>query len=80
MDGGFLLPLLLEKAASQRAEARADALALLADCLAGTLHAAVAANYESPVDGKGQTLPLVHVTAYLFAICNMIKQLVSLRH
>ncbi|VDO03063.1 unnamed protein product [Rodentolepis nana] len=78
-DGAFLLSLLLEKAASHRPEARADALALLADCVNGIHHVA-----SSFIDFRISTLsdtpaedpiPISHVTAYLFALCNLIKQL-----
>lgn len=82
IDANFLLPLLLEKATSHRPEARTDALALLADCVTGIPH--VGSSFSDfRIDIPSATLaevpiPIAHVTAYLFALCNMVKQLVSI--
>lgn len=80
IDGNFLLPLLLEKVTSHRPEARTDSLALLADCVAGVPNADCSFTdfrnvFPSAVDLD--PIPTIHVTAYLFALCNMIRQLVS---
>uniref|UniRef100_A0A5K3ELJ6 MMS19 nucleotide excision repair protein n=1 Tax=Mesocestoides corti TaxID=53468 RepID=A0A5K3ELJ6_MESCO len=78
LDGSLLLPLLLEKANSSWQEGRTDALALLADCLVGLPQAAsffsdFALNLPSGVEED--PIPANYVSAYLFAICNMVREL-----
>ncbi|VDL18864.1 unnamed protein product [Hymenolepis diminuta] len=81
IDANFLLPLLLEKATSHRPEARTDALSLLADCVTGIPH--VGSSFiDFRIDIPSATaaedpIPIAHVTAYLFALCNMVKQLAT---
>nr|CDS33417.1 dna repair:transcription protein met18:mms19 [Hymenolepis microstoma] len=79
IDGAFLLSLLLEKATSHRPEARADALALLADCVNGIHHVGssfIDFRISTPSGTPAEDpIPISHVTAYLFALCNLIKQL-----
>ncbi|KAM7540571.1 hypothetical protein Aperf_G00000033015 [Anoplocephala perfoliata] len=80
IDGNFLLPLLLEKVTSYRPEARTDSLALLADCVSGVLNADCSfTDFQSvfPSDVDPDPIPIVHVTAYLFALCNMVRQLTT---
>nr|CDS16337.1 dna repair:transcription protein met18:mms19 [Echinococcus granulosus] len=79
LDGGLLLPLLIEKATARRPEARTDALGLLADCLIGTLHAAsFLSEFLLILPPKQRDpIPTAHVTAYIFALCNLVSQLAT---
>lgn len=70
--------MLLEKAAARQTEARTDALGLLADCLIGTPHAAsFLFEFLLTLPPHRDPIPTGHVTAYLFALCNLVSQLVT---
>ncbi|VDN24241.1 unnamed protein product [Dibothriocephalus latus] len=76
--GSLLLPLLLEKAGSQWSEGRSDALNLLADSLNGFQGAAeVYSDFslKPPSTTVASPLPFAHVSSYLFAFCNLIREL-----
>ncbi|KAL5970031.1 hypothetical protein TSMEX_002229 [Taenia solium] len=79
LDGGLLLPLLLEKASARHPEARTDALGLLADCLVGTPHAAsfLSEFLLTLPPQRRDPISIAHVTAYIFALCNLVSQLTT---
>ncbi|VDM01336.1 unnamed protein product [Schistocephalus solidus] len=76
--GPLLLPLLLEKAGSQWSEGRSDALNLLADSLNGFQGCVETYSdfaLKPPPTTVVSPLPFAHVSSYLFALCNLIREL-----
>ncbi|KAL7061599.1 hypothetical protein AAHC03_01449 [Spirometra sp. Aus1] len=76
--GSLLLPLLIEKAGSQWSDGRSDALDLLADSLngfQGCVETYSDFSLKPPSTAVASPLPFPQVSAYLFALCNLVREL-----